>query len=37
MIENQNVEFKENWKDEYLKVISAFANTNEGLNLKFKF
>ncbi len=30
MKENQNVEFKENWKDEYLKVISAFANTNGG-------
>ncbi len=30
MKENQNVEFKENWKDEYMKVISAFANTNGG-------
>jgi predicted HTH transcriptional regulator len=24
-IESQNIEFKSNWKDEYLKVICAFA------------
>lgn len=28
MKENQNIEFKEKWKDEYLKVIAA--NTNGG-------
>lgn len=27
-VESQNVEFKSNWRDEYLKVISAFANTD---------
>jgi len=26
MIESQNVEFKESWKDEYLKTLCAFAN-----------
>ena len=25
-IENQNVEFKENWRDEYLKWIFGFHN-----------
>jgi ATP-dependent DNA helicase RecG len=29
-MESQNVEFKSNWRDEYLKVISAFANTDGG-------
>lgn len=28
--ENQNCEFKILWKDEYLKHIAAFANTNDG-------
>ncbi len=28
--EKANIEFKENWKDDYLKVIAAFANTNGG-------
>ncbi|MBQ8477072.1 MAG: ATP-binding protein [Succinivibrio sp.] len=28
--ENQNVEFKEVWKDEYLKWISGFANAQGG-------
>ena len=28
--ESQNVEFKSNWRDENLKVISAFANTEGG-------
>ena len=28
--ETQNIEFKLNWRDENLKVVSAFANTNGG-------
>ncbi len=28
--ESQTTEFKPNWRDEYLKVICAFANTNGG-------
>ena len=28
--ENQNIELKETWRDEYLKVICAFANTEGG-------
>ncbi len=28
--ESQNVEFKPTWRDEYLKIISAFANANGG-------
>ncbi len=28
--ESQNIEFKTNWRDEYLKVICAFANTDGG-------
>jgi len=30
MNESQNIEFKEIWKDDYLKVLAAFANTNGG-------
>lgn len=30
MRENQNIELKENFKDEYLKVISALANSGGG-------
>lgn len=30
-IENQKTEFKSIWKDEFLKYISAFANTNGGM------
>ncbi len=30
MKENQNTEFKESWRDEYLKVLSAFANSDGG-------
>lgn len=26
-MESQNTEWKESWKDEYLKTICAFANT----------
>ena len=28
--ESQNIEFKQTWKDEYLKTICAFANTDGG-------
>ena len=28
--ESQNIEFKENWRDEYLKWISGFANAQGG-------
>lgn len=28
--ENQNIEYKESWRDEYLKWICGFANTNGG-------
>lgn len=30
-VENQNVEWKEIWKDDYLKQICSFANTNGGI------
>lgn len=30
MSENQSIEFKEAWKDEYLKWICGFANANGG-------
>ena len=29
-VESRNVEFKSNWRDEYLKVICAFANADGG-------
>lgn len=29
-VENQNIEFKQSWRDEYLKWICAFANTDGG-------
>lgn len=29
-VESQNVEFKSNWRDEYLKVICAVANVDGG-------
>jgi len=29
-LESQNIEFKPSWRDGYLKVISAFANSNGG-------
>ena len=29
-IESQNVEFKSNWRDEYLRAICAFANVDGG-------
>jgi len=29
-METQNIEFKSNWRDEYLKVICAFANADGG-------
>ena len=31
MIEDQTTEFKETWRDEYLKTICAFANTEGGI------
>ncbi len=30
MTENQNIEYKESWRDEYLKWICGFANANGG-------
>ena len=30
MPESQNIEYKQDWKDEYLKTIAALANTNGG-------
>ena len=30
MVENQSIELKENWKDEYLELIVGFANANGG-------
>ncbi len=30
LIENQHTEFKEIWKDEYMKTLAAFANTVGG-------
>jgi len=29
-VESQKIEFKLNWRDEYLKVICAFANAEGG-------
>jgi len=31
MIESDNIEFKREWRDEFLRVICAFANTNGGI------
>jgi ATP-dependent DNA helicase RecG len=28
--ESETIELKESWRDEYLKTIAAFANTNGG-------
>jgi ATP-dependent DNA helicase RecG len=28
--ESQNVEFKRTWRDEHLRIITAFANANDG-------
>ncbi len=30
MSENQSIEFKETWKDEYLKWVCGFANAQGG-------
>ncbi len=30
MAEDQNIEYKESWRDEYLKWICGFANANGG-------
>ena len=32
-MENQNTEYKENWRDEYIKWICGFANANGGTML----
>jgi ATP-dependent DNA helicase RecG len=29
--ENQDIEFKEHWRDDVLKTICAFANTDGGI------
>ena len=29
MAESQNIEYKESWRDEYLKWICGFANAND--------
>jgi len=29
--ESQKIEFKQNWRNDYLKVVSAFANSNGGI------
>ena len=29
-VESQNVEFKSNWRDEYLRAICAFSNADGG-------
>ena len=31
MSENQNVEWKESWRDEYLKWVCGFANAQGGV------
>ena len=31
MRESQDVEFKKNWRDEYMKTLCAFSNTNGGI------
>ena len=31
MSENQNIEYKESWRDEYLKWICGFANAQGGV------
>jgi hypothetical protein len=36
MSENQSVEFKENWKDEYLKWICGFANTTDAFSFQYE-
>jgi ATP-dependent DNA helicase RecG len=30
ILENQNLEWKESWRDEYMKTLCAFANTFGG-------
>jgi ATP-dependent DNA helicase RecG len=36
MQENQNIEWKENWKDEYLKWICGYANASGGSHNNWK-
>lgn len=33
MSESQNIEYKQSWRDEYLKWICGFANANGGIIL----
>lgn len=33
MKETQNTEFKESWRDEYIKYVSGFANAQGGLSM----
>ena len=39
MNETQNIEWKETWRDEYLKWVCGFANAQggDGLGLRFPF
>ena len=39
MSESQNIEWKESWRDEYLKWVCGFANAqgDDGLWLRFPF
>ena len=32
MTESQNIEYKESWRDEYLKWVCGFANAHIGIN-----
>ena len=36
MPENQNIEWKESWRDNYLKWICGFANSQGGKKIKVK-
>ncbi len=36
MQESQNIEWKEIWKDEYLKWICGFANAEGGINIHWE-
>ena len=37
MAESQTVEYKESWRDEYLKWICGFANTQGGTNVRNRY
>jgi ATP-dependent DNA helicase RecG len=36
MPEKQNIEWKQSWRDEYMKWISGFANADGGSNFHWK-